>query len=192
MKGSRNKSPHSTRRKPGRPRGKSPVLHLLPKPERTESSSAERRDIAYALRYWEGLRGGRALPAFHDIEPDKLARLWPFAFLADVGQGGGGPEQAVVLYSGSSLGNFLRNSTAGVSCAQCLPRVVWERMKHAFSAAVEEKTPLGVSDHYTLQDGRTAVYRSIIMPLSDEDGNVAKILGVVKFKLQSSKEPKES
>ena len=146
---------------------------------------SERRDIAFALHAWEECRGSKPLPNFKEMTAEELNGAWPFAFILDLNIGGAARSDlshAVITYSGEALFDFFGHDPEGLSPAEGLPRAVWERLQHVFDAVIEQKRPLGVSDHYTLRDGREGIYRSILLPLGDEEGNLARLLGVIKFK----------
>ncbi len=139
----------------------------------------ERRDIAFALHYWDQIRGKNNFPAKADVDPDQLRDLWPFVFLVDLGDS---PESSVVTYGGDAIADFCGCNPSGQSAADCFPPAVWDRMMYLFGAALKQRQPLGTSDSFTLGDGRDIIYRSVIMPLSDDQGEVTSLLGVIKSK----------
>ncbi len=152
-----------------------------------EVAGSERRDIAFALQYWEELRGERSFPASADVDPDRLRQLWPFVFIVSLADGIDG---AAFTYGGEEIARFCGRNPAGgageipsgMGAADCFPAPVWDRMKYLFEAAVNEKRPLGASDSFTMGDGNEVIYRSVVMPLSDGDSEAGDLLGVIKFK----------
>lgn len=152
-----------------------------------EVAGSERRDIAFALQYWEELRSERAFPASADVDPARLRELWPFVFIISLADG---IDVAAFTYGGEEIARFCGRDRAGpageipsgMGAADCFPPPVWDRMKYLFEAVVNEKRPMGASDSFTMRDGNEVIYRSVVMPLSDDDSEVSDLLGVIKFK----------
>lgn len=143
---------------------------------------SEQRDVAFALRYWDELRGENDFPAHDDVDPSQLRDLWPFVFIVSLGEN---PEDSFITFGGAEIAKFCGHDPTGRSAEECFPSPVWERMKHLFDAVVKQRRPLGASDNFTMRDGREVIYRSVVMPLSDGGEEIKSLLGVIKFKIDS-------
>ncbi len=148
--------------------------------ENRPRSDAERRATGAALAYWEAIRGARMCPTVDDIDPDDIPDLWPNTFVLDLREVRGGCE---TVSSGTAVKKpFTGTEPAHGRIGDCLPAAIRERILQFVEAAAEVVQPLADSSSYTNSFGETILYRSAIMPLSDDSGIVTHLFGVLGFK----------
>lgn len=135
--------------------------------------SGERRLVLRMLDYWEYLRGERAFPKSGQIDPGVLGDDWPNCLMVDAGTDNSGWLLRAV---GDNLKPDVPDKMLGRRVSDCgggsflglatsyIPKVIEKRVPVAISGEIKE------GDHKVL-------YRSILLPFSDDGEQVNAILG---------------
>lgn len=129
------------------------------------------------LAYWDERRGGRDFPSLRNIEPSDLEELWPYCFVLDVRSFADTPYfhylgPALAKFSGIFLsGNHDWSSTL-LRMAVC-----------HFREALQRRAPVLVEDELTLYDTRKLLFRSTLLPLSENGRDIDFILGAANGKI---------
>lgn len=146
----------------------------------------ERRLTGRALLYWWTLKGEESLPKHSSLPLDGAEAksgegLWPNFFTVAVPEGA---DAATFVYCGSALAEVAGRDCAGERPAQCLPAVLWEKLRYVFEAARESMKPLTASGRLETAAGELALYRAIVLPLSEDGHRVDHLLGAISFKFE--------
>lgn len=129
------------------------------------------------LAYWEERRGEREFPSLRDIEPADLEDLWSYCFVLDVRSFVDTPYfhylgPALAKFSGIFLsGNHDWSSTL-LRMAVC-----------HFREALQRRAPVLVEDELTLYDTRKLLFRSTLLPLSENGRDIDFVLGAANGKI---------
>ena len=144
----------------------------------------ERRLTGRALLYWWTLKGDGPLPRHSALPLDGADALggeglWPNFFTVALPEG---TDDSTFVYCGSALSEVSGRDCANQRPAQCLPPALWDKLRYVFEAARESMKPLTASGRLETPEGEMALYRSIILPMSEDGHTVDHILGAISFK----------
>lgn len=144
----------------------------------------ERRLTGRALLYWWTLKGEKPLPRHSSLPLDSAdARagegLWPNFFTISLPDG---TDDSTFVYCGSALADVSGRDCTKQRPAQCLPPGLWDKLRYVFEAAKDSMKPLTASGRLETVTGEMALYRSIILPMSEDGRVVDHLLGAISFK----------
>jgi hypothetical protein len=137
----------------------------------------ERRQIRNLLTYWLQTCGNRAFPTLADIDPDRIADIWGNCFLLDTADN---REFPFFQYLGPSLAKY---SGVLLSGKTDWAMTLLDKAVHNFKEAVEKRVPIMVEDSLARYDGRVILFRSVMLPLSDDGKTVNYILGAANGRI---------
>lgn len=146
----------------------------------------ERRLTGRALLYWWSLKGDRAFPqhsalALDFAEVKRGEGLWPSFFTVALKDS---VEASTFIYCGEAVAEICNGEPAGRLVAQCLPSPVWDKFRSSFETVQISMKPLTASGRFATGNDRVALYRAIILPLSDSGTSVDHLLGALNFKYE--------
>ena len=129
------------------------------------------------LAYWDERRGERDFPRLREIDPADIEDMWPHCFVLDVRCFGDSPY---FHYLGASLAKFSGIFLSGNhDWSSTLLRMA---VCH-FREAMSRRGPILVEDELTLYDTRKLLFRSTLLPLSDNGQDIDHILGAATGKI---------
>jgi hypothetical protein len=139
----------------------------------------ENRLVGKALKFWESARGGRNLPPLAVLgssdcpfDPDQV-------MVIEVGDG---EESDRVVSAGSQVSRALGHDPTGLSAMEALPSS--KEMGLSFCrASADLKKPLADVGRFFNRDGQEVLYRSILLPLSDDGEKVDRIVTAFSYKV---------
>lgn len=137
------------------------------------SPTSERRLARRFLQYWQERRGDRKFPSLADIDPEAIGDMSPSCFILDTV---GNPEFPYLRYLGSDL---LKYSGIFLSAKTELALTLLDKAASNFREAVEMRVPIQIEDELTRFDGSRLLFRSVLLPLSEDQKTVDSLLGVV-------------
>lgn len=138
---------------------------------RPQFPPTERRIVWKLLHYWEERKGDRNFPSLDDIDADVISELWPHCFVLDTLSQGPAPY---FLYLGPKLARL-----AGVflSGEQQWTKTLLDKAVQNYRDTVTDEKPILSEEHLSIYDGSKIVYRSVLLPLSDDGETINFILG---------------
>ena len=147
--------------------------------ERTEVSEElpqglERRLVLRLLAHWRSLCEEKKFPSFADVVPDEIPDIWPFSFVLEVLDD---HQEPVFRAVGDELAAFARVSLTGRYVADApadtLPGVAIAYVDEVLAKAV----PISRGGEFHKVNGTKVLYRSILLPMSDDGETISGILG---------------
>ncbi len=144
------------------------------------SDGSERRANNRTLEYWKRLAGERRFPTREQITAESAGDLWDHLFIVQITPD---PTQYRFVFAGSVLAAALGGDPTDQTLAKVLPGGLGTRTLFFLQAAVGLKGP--VTDDvgtWTRADGSEILYRSILLPLSQDDQTVDYLLGSFSFR----------
>lgn len=144
----------------------------------------ERRLTGRALLYWWTLKGDLRFPRHSDLPLDSTEvkngeGLWPNFFTVAVASS---LQASTFVYCGDAVAEMCREKPAGRLVSQCLPSPLWDRLASVFEATMGTMKPLTASGRFIAPSNRLVLYRSIVLPLSEDGGAIDHLLGALNFK----------
>ena len=130
----------------------------------------QRRLVWRLLTYWEQSCGDRDFPGLGDIKPDEIPDMWPHCFVLDVANFRDFPY---FHYLGASLARYSGVFLSGQDWAMTLLRkAVWH-----YREVLERSAPILIEEELTQYDNRRLLFRSVMLPLSDDQVSINYVLG---------------
>lgn len=142
------------------------------------TSPSERRLNRRILKYWEERRGAREFPALADIDPAAIPDMWPSCFVLDTLSNFSIPY---FHYFGSNLSRY---SGVFLSGKQDWTATLLDHAVFHYRKALEERRPLLIENVLTLFDGSKLLFRSVLLPLSDDQKTINYLLGAANGKVK--------
>jgi hypothetical protein len=141
-------------------------------------SAIETDIIAPARRYWERIRGNRAMPRRGDLDPVDIPRLLPFVMLVDVLRE---PLDFKFRLIGTAIQAIIARNYVGERFSE-LPHMVKGNLIWAeYEAVVSRQRPVAAILEYVGSDRYVQGVRHCLMPLSNDDRAVNMILAAVEI-----------
>lgn len=143
------------------------VTEALPK-------GLERRLVLRLLSYWRDLCGARTYPSFADVDPASIPDIWTWALVVEVV---GHEADPVFRHVGDSLAAFAPIPLVGLELS-ALPRETL--VTHAVSyvqAVIAKGVPISRGGEFTRPGNIRVLYRSILLPMSDDGTTISGLLG---------------
>jgi hypothetical protein len=148
------------------------------RPSRVETARNNRRLNWRLLAYWEQLRGDRDYPALADVDPEAISDIWPYCFLLDVRNYQAFPY---FHYLGPSLAKY---SGIFLSGQHEWAQTFLKKAVCHFREALERGAPVLVEEELTQFDNRKLLFRSVLLPLSDDQETINYLLGAANGTLR--------
>jgi hypothetical protein len=134
----------------------------------------ERRLVLRLLSYWRDLTGDRAYPSFADVDPTSIPDMWQWAFVIEVV---GHEADPVFRHVGDALAAFAEEPLIGVKLS-AVPQD--NLVSHAVSyvqAVIAKGVPISRGGEFIRQGNIRVLYRSILLPMSDDGTTISGVLG---------------
>ena len=139
----------------------------------------ERRLVMRLLAYWEEVRGDRKFPPLADIDPRAIDDMWPHCFVLDVVAG---VDYPIFHYLGPALAKYSGVYLSGRSVAETPHQTLLDRATFHFRQVLKTGMPIASDDEFERFDGVRIIYRSIVLPLSDDQETINYLLGAANGK----------
>ncbi|MBT5047564.1 MAG: PAS domain-containing protein [Rhodospirillaceae bacterium] len=134
----------------------------------------ERRLVLRLLGHWRKLCGDREFPCFSDLDPAEIPDIWLNSFVIELSGDRAVPVframgDTLVENSGSSLiGRPVADAPAGTLCGVAIAYI---------DEVLAKEVPVSRGGEFARQDGTKVLYRSVLLPMSDDGETISGILG---------------
>lgn len=136
----------------------------------------ERRLVLRLLAHWRSLCDDRDYPSFFDLDPSVIPEMWANCFVLEVFENGHEPHfRAMGDILAAHVDFSLINQPISTAPEKSLPCVAVSFLEEVLRKGV----PISRGDEFFKDDGTKVLYRSILLPMSDDGDTVNGILGAV-------------
>ena len=136
----------------------------------------ERRLVLRLLSHWRKLCDDRAYPSFFDLDPSAISEMWRDCFVIEIFADGSEPcFRAVGEDLAAHLDFSLIDQPISLVPGKSLPGVAISFLEEVLRKGV----PISRGDEISKDHGVKVLYRSILLPMSDDGDTVTGILGAV-------------
>jgi hypothetical protein len=149
-----------------------------PGPRSDWPPEAERRLTYRVLHYWESLRGERPFPSLADIENGEVPDFWPWCFVLDTQRDYPTPY---FQYLGKDLAKY---SGIYLSGKDDWRMTLLDKAAMHLDRTLAGREPILIEDELVRFDGRELLFRSIMLPLSDDGETITHVLGAANGRLK--------
>jgi hypothetical protein len=132
----------------------------------------ERRLVLRLLGHWRDLADDRAMPRVSDVDGAAIPELWPYCFMLDV-RG----AEPVFTYVGEFHVASVGRDPTGQPLSSVPPETLLSQGLSYYPRVLARAIPITLGGQFVNREGRTVLYRSIIMPLGEGEGPVPSLLG---------------
>ncbi len=149
---------------------------------RQDALSQKKRINEFLHAYWEDLRSGRPFPREDEIDMHDVAPIWDSCFLVKCGPEGGGERPFTYTYLGKALIDAYGVDSREKDICEKLVYPSNMVMVGKFHEVVSTGKPVEEESEFRNQKNMLIKYRSTLVPLADETGEIGSILGGMKWK----------
>ena len=134
----------------------------------------ERRMVLRLLSQWREWCGDDQYPSFTSVDPAQIAEIWDYCFVLD---SVGHEDNPVVRTVGSELQNYLPETVRNRALSDVPAGSLIEHAASYYHEILDRGVPISRGGEFVKYDGMKVLYRSIIMPMSDDGITVSGLLG---------------
>lgn len=137
----------------------------------------ERRLVLRLLSYWRELCGERCYPSFADVDPTAIAEMWRNAFVIEVV---GHEQDPVIRHAGTEFAASSPVSLEGLRLSAVPAATLASHALSYVQAVIAKGVPISRGGEFVREAGSGRVrvlYRSILLPMSDDGETVSGLLG---------------
>ena len=136
----------------------------------------ERRLVLRLLAHWRTLCDDRDYPSFFDLDPAAIPDMWRNCFVLEIFEDDSEPRFRAAGEALAAQVDFsLIDQPISVVPENTLPGVATSFLDEVLSKGV----PISRGDEFFKDDGTKVLYRSILLPMSDDGETINGILGAV-------------
>jgi hypothetical protein len=134
----------------------------------------ERRLVLRLLTYWRAICAERDYPSFAEIEPDDMPDMWHNCFVLEVI---GHEEDPIFRAAGGEIISYTPGSLIGTPISAWTPdTLIGVAVSHTRDV-LRKGVPMSHGDEFLKVDGTKVLYRSILLPMSDDGETISGLLG---------------
>lgn len=134
----------------------------------------ERKLVLRILQYWRGLCDTDTIPSESAIEPKTIPDMWPHCAVLDVSGKETDPE---IVFVGTNLSATAGVELSGKRLSQAPADTLLSKGLSYYGQVLVKKVPITFGGEFVDHRGVKILYRSIILPLSDDGTNINRLLG---------------
>lgn len=131
------------------------------------------------LQYWRQIGGDRSFPGSGDIAPVDIPEMWPHCYLIDVAAA---PADPVIDYVGPASSEGLPGDFKGRPISELPPNTLLAKATSYLNQVIAKEVPISMGGEFEDGTGATILYRSILLPLSDEGRTIDHVLGAANYR----------
>ena len=145
-----------------------------------ELGGDERRMHVRAYNHWVSLLKGRPYPAIGDLDHARAEDFRSNGVLIDFAQN---VDDPLIAYLGERLAAECALAGPITRIADVPPRSLLSRLTDHHLQIIANRAPVGFEAEFVSEQGRTTLYRGILMPFSSDGGEgIDFIYGVINWK----------
>jgi hypothetical protein len=133
----------------------------------------ERRLVLRLLAYWREIRGDENYPSFADVDPAKIPDLWPHCFVLETIGAEGDP---IIRAVGDEIALRLQGVIVGRRVSELGKNSLFSVAIDYLDKVLDKCAPISHGGEFSQDDGTKILYRSIILPMSDDGETVSGLL----------------
>jgi hypothetical protein len=153
---------------------------MLDAPETTTARPAwlERRLVFRLLTHWRDLIAEGDFPSFADIDPSAMPDVWPFCFVLDTTEFPDDPIVRIVEPGVSGLAG----DVIGKAVSELPDAILITQACSYVQEVMRKRVPISRGGDFLRRDGVRVLYRSILLPMSDDGETICGLLGAANFR----------
>lgn len=157
--------------------------------ERTDVGEAlpqgvERRLALRLLTYWREICGDRQFPSFSDLDPLSIPEMWSHCFVLDAA---GYQEDPVFRLVGDEIASRIAIDLVGRHVSAVPENTLFHVATSYCPTVMAKQAPISRGGEFVSLQGVHILYRSVLLPMSDDGEVVSGILGAANCREKGAK-----
>lgn len=141
----------------------------------------ERRLNMRLMAFWWDKRADRRFPSVEDFDPEELSDVWAHCFTLEPKD----PyETSVFHYIGHNLAAVSGVSESELTVDEICENSLLDHATRNVPEVLSQQVPVIRSGEFENQEGVTVMYRSILLPFSQDQTTIDRIVGGARCKVK--------
>jgi hypothetical protein len=140
----------------------------------------ERRMVLRLLHQWREAGGQDSIPKLEDFDQEALAEVWPDGYLLDMLISPDDPQFEKV---GQSFIDECGRDVSGQRVSDIPKNTLLYNAMGQMERVLKKGVPISLGDQFTNAEGDIVLFRSILLPLSDDDNMIKQLLGAANCRI---------
>ena len=134
----------------------------------------ERRMVLRLLAQWRDWCGEDRFPSFARVEPDAISEMWSSCFVLDFL---GHEDDPIIRMVGEDLAAYMPQSVTNCRLSEAPAKSLIEYAAAYYREVLDREVPISRGGQFRKYDGKKVLFRSIILPMSDDGSTISGLLG---------------
>lgn len=134
----------------------------------------ERRMVLRLLAQWREWCGEDRFPSFARVDPGGIPEMWASCFVLDFL---GFEDDPVIRMVGDDLAAYMPHSVTNCRLSEAPAKSLIEYAAAYYREILDREVPISRGGQFRKYDGRKVLFRSIILPMSDDGRTISGLLG---------------
>lgn len=126
------------------------------------------------LSQWRDWCGDNKFPSFTEVDPEALEDIWSYSFVLDFL---GFEDDPVVRMVGDDLAAYLPHPIMNCRLSETPAKSLIEHAAAYYREVLEREVPISRGGQFRKYDGKKVLFRSIILPMSDDGTTISGLFG---------------
>jgi len=144
------------------------------------SGGLERRLVYRLMAYWRSKNGEDSFPTHAAIDPSEIAEIWSNIMVIDLDLD---ENQPVWIFAGEDHVKELGFDPCGKGLDAVPENSLAGQATNYWKNVRDRAVPYSIGGKFERFDGNIILYRSILLPLSDDGVRVNKMLGGANYRI---------
>ena len=142
---------------------------------------SERRLNMRLMAFWWDKRADRRFPSAEDFDPQELSYVWAHCFMLKPQD----PcEQLAFHYVGDSIAAVCGITGAEITVDELSKNSLLDHATRNVGEVLKQQVPVIRSGEFVNEEGETIMYRSILLPLSQDQDTINFVVGGASCKVK--------
>ena len=141
----------------------------------------ERRLNMRLMAFWWDKRADRRFPSVKDFDPQELSDVWTHCFTL---QPQDPCEQSAFYYVGDTIAEMSGLGSAEITVDEIGENTLLGHATRNVGEVLAQQVPVVRSGEFVNEDGETVMYRSILLPLSQDQATIDCVVGGARCKVK--------
>ena len=144
-------------------------------PDTTDAPQGmERRMVLRLLAHWRAWQDDDGFPSFACVDPAEIAEIWSNCFVLDFL---GHEDNPVIRMVGEELAAYMPRAVVNGHLSDVPAGTLIEHAASYYEEVLRRGVPISRGGEFRKYNGRHVLYRSIILPMSDDGRRISGLLG---------------
>lgn len=140
----------------------------------------ERRMVFRLLSYWRQLTADDAIPSLDRLQPEDIPDIWPDCYVLDpVGH----QHDPIFRFVGADLASHVDIDLVGRNISDVPENTLVQVAVRYVPEVLRKGVPISRSGEFLRDDGSRVLYRSIVLPMSEEGAPLRLLLGAANCRV---------